>query len=387
MSSAAPGGAQPDASTEASSVGAVPLSVTAPGMTSSAQPASRQPSATMRSDRRCITARGTTTNPMRSEPRRTFRAQRRAGRVRGRLGLVGARRQGRAPTAYCRAVTDPTPKEDALAWKNLATGRALGFGDPWRVPRPEGLDRGGGERIAVLLRTSERPALVVGGPGTGKSSELAQAAGLMSKDHVSCVVPLDRLVDLRSLDADMALAQMAGQLATVALSMLRMKLGAELRAELVCAGVLNPKFGDGEEPKRATTDGRELLRRTVRELRQVGRRGRVALFVDGLEKCRSDLAEGVIRALLTLREEVSIAATAPLSLVTGPDAYELLTQVSIVAQRALAVHRAAGAPWQASREFLRAVLERRLGVEVLPRSLAALSDVAAERSGGVSRPA
>jgi hypothetical protein len=124
-------------------------------------------------------------------------------------------------------VSDPSSSE-ALPWKNLAPGRAVGFGDPLRVPRPEGMDRGGGERVAVMLRTSERPVLVVGAPGTGKSSELAQAAGLLKKDHIACLVPLDRLVDARALTADAALAQVAGQLATVALSLVRMKLSPEL---------------------------------------------------------------------------------------------------------------------------------------------------------------
>lgn len=278
-------------------------------------------------------------------------------------------------------MTEIAPPPATLPWKNLGASRALGFGDPWRVARPEGLDRGGGERVAVMLRTSERPVLVGGGPGTGKSSELAQAAGLLQKDHVACVVPLDRLVDLHGLDADAALAQVAGQLATVALSMLRMKLSAELKGQLVRAGVLNPKFAD-EEPTAATTDGVELLRRTVRELRQVGRRGRAAIFVDGLEKCRPDRAREVLRALLALREEAAIAATAPLSLITGPDAYELLTQVGVVPQRALPTMKSAGAPWQASREFLREVVMQRLGVEALSRAAVSLVDHAAERSGG-----
>lgn len=278
-------------------------------------------------------------------------------------------------------MTEIAPPPASLPWKNLGASRALGFGDPWRVARPEGFDRGGGERVALMLRASDRPVLVAGGPGTGKSSELAQAAGLLQKDHVACLVPLDRLVNLHDLDADMALAQIAGQLATVALSMLRMKLSAELKGQLVCAGVLNPKYAD-EEPAAATTDGGELLRRTVRELRRVGRRGRAAIFVDGLEKCRAERAGEVLRALLSLREEAAIAATAPLSLVTGPDAFELLTQVGIVPQRALPTMKSQGAPWQASREFFREVVMLRLGVEALSRSAVALVDLAAERSGG-----
>lgn len=280
-------------------------------------------------------------------------------------------------------MSETAPPSPSLPWKNLGVGRALGFGDPWRVARPEGLDRGGGERIAAMLRSGERPVLVAGAPGTGKSSELAQAAGNLQRDHVACVVPLDRLVDLPALDVDAALAQVAGHLATVALSIVRMKLSAELKAELVCAGVLNPKYADEEEARQATTDGGELLRRTIRELRQVGRRGRAAIFVDGLERCRPEVARGVIRALLALREEAAIAATAPPGLVTGPDAYELLTQVGIVPVRALPTMKAAGAPWQAAREFFRELVARRLGEATLPRGLGSLVDHAAERAGGV----
>lgn len=279
-------------------------------------------------------------------------------------------------------MSDPS-SSDALPWKNLAPGRAVGFGDPLRVPRPEGMDRGGGERVAVMLRTSERPVLVVGVPGAGKSSELAQAAGLLKKDHIACLVPLDRLVDARALTADAALAQVAGQLATVALSLVRMKLSAELKSALVAADVLNPKYADEDGAKPEAVDGEELLRRVVRELRQVGRRGRAALFVDGLERCAPGVARAVLRALIALREEATIAVSAPAELVTGPDAYELLSQVGVVPLRALPTKKAQGAPWQAARGYLREVLAKRLGLDALPKDVAALADLAAERSGGV----
>jgi hypothetical protein len=175
------------------------------------------------------------------------------------------------------------------------------------------MDRGGGERVAVMLRTSERPVLVVGAPGTGKSSELAQAAGLLKKDHIACLIPLDRLVDARALTADAALAQVAGQLATVALSLVRMKLSPELKATLVAADVLNPKYAEDDSAKPESVDGEELLRRVVRELRQVGRRGRAALFVDGLERCAPGVARTVLRALIALREEATIAVSAPVA--------------------------------------------------------------------------
>ncbi|MEZ4390364.1 MAG: ATP-binding protein [Polyangiales bacterium] len=272
---------------------------------------------------------------------------------------------------------------ETLPWKSLASGRAVGFGDPLRVPRPEGLDRGGGERVAVMLHTAGRPVLVVGAPGTGKSSALAQAAGLMKKDHVSCLVPLDRLVDPRTLTADVALAQVAGQLATVALSIMRMKVGAELKASLVTAGVLNPKYTEDDQGPGEVLDGGELLRRTIRELRQIGRRGRAAIFVDGLERCGVEVAREVLHALIALGDECAAAATAPPELVTGPEAYALLSQVGIVPQRALPTLKEPGAPWQSARGYLRDVLARRLGVESLSPALASLSDLAAERSGGV----
>lgn len=234
-----------------------------------------------------------------------------------------------------------------------------------------------------MLRTSERPVLLVGAPGTGKSSELSQAAGLLKRDHVACVVPLDRMVDPRTLRADAALAHIAGQLATVALSMLRMKVGRELKSSLVLAGVLNPKYVEDDAPRGEPVEGEELLRRTIRELRQIGRRGRAALLIDGLERCDVAVAQAVLRALISLGDEAAVAATVPSALVTGPDAFALLSQVGIVPQRALATRQEPGAPWQEARGYLREVLARRLGLELLPPNLCAIADLAAVKSGGV----
>lgn len=275
-----------------------------------------------------------------------------------------------------------TDAPQALDWSKLAPNRPLGFNDPVYVPRPAALGTHGGERLAVLLRGAKRPIVVAGPAGAGKSTELAVAAGLLQKEWVACPVPLDRLLDVHRLTADEALNHAAGHLATIALSLLRIKLSTELKAELVANGVLNAKYAP-EGASKAAVGGAELLLRTVREVRKIGRRGQVALFVDGLEKCPEATARDVTLGLLAMRDEIGLVIVAPPGLTTGPASYDVVSQVRVVPLRALPVMREPGAPWQSAREFFRAVVMKRLGLETLPMNMVNVLNTAAEFSGGV----
>lgn len=281
-------------------------------------------------------------------------------------------------------MTDAASPSAQPDWTKLAPGRPLGFNDPLYVSRPPLLGSAGGERIAALLRATGRPLVVAGPGGSGKSTELAIAAGLLQQEMVACPVPLDRMIDVHALGADEALHHIAGQLATMALSILRIKLSSELKGDLVAAGVLNPKHASNP-PEAPRVTGAELLVRTLREVRKIGRRGHTVLLVDGLEKCPEATARAVTLSLLGMRDEAGLVVVAPAGLVTGPSSYEVLSQVRVVALRALPVMKAPGVPWQVAREFLRTVAQRRMGVETPAINLANLLNVAAEWSGGILR--
>ncbi len=238
--------------------------------------------------------------------------------------------------------------------------------------------------MAAVLRATGRPLVLAGPSGSGKSTELAQAAGLLQKEMVACPVPLDRLLDVHALEVDAALHHVAGHLASMALSLLRIKLSTDLKADLVAAGVLNPKHASNP-PEAPSVTGAELLVRTLREVRKIGRRGHTVLMVDGLEKCTEATARAVTLSLLAMRDEAGLVVVAPTGLVTGPGSYEVVSQVRVVSLRALPVMKTPGVPWQVAREFLRTVAQRRMGVEVPGVNLANLLNTAAEWSGGVLR--
>ncbi len=272
----------------------------------------------------------------------------------------------------------PSPPE----WKNLNPGRSLGFGDTYYVPRPEAVGGSGSERLVSLVRAGRRAVVVAGPAGSGKSTELAVAAGLLQKEMVVCPVPLDRLGAVHNVATDEALQQIAGHLAAMALSLLRIKLSSEIKRELVAAGVLNTRHAN-EAPDEPSLSGAEMVLRVAREVRRIGRRGQTVLLIDGLEKCPEATAREVALALLAMRDEIALVIVAPPALVVGPASYDVVSQVRVLPLRALPVRKEAGAPWQVTREWFRAVVLKRLGIGQISVGLRTLLDEAVDLSGGV----
>ena len=274
-----------------------------------------------------------------------------------------------------------------IDWNVLSPHRPLGFGDKLYVPRPGAAGAlGGGEKLAALVRAGRRPVAVAGPAGAGKSTELSVAAGTLQKDFVACLIPLDRLLDAHRLTWDEALRHIAGHLAAMALSVLRIKLSPELKAVLVASEVLNPKFAPNATAEDLGTDtGAEVLLRLVREVRKIGRRGTTVLLVDGLEKCTPETSRDVVKSLLAMREEVGLVLVVPPGMVMGPSSYDVVSLVRVVPVRAVPVLKEPGAGWQPAREFLRAMVQKRLGMEAVSTGFSNLLGLAAERSGGLPR--
>src|SRR5262249_30990598 len=114
--------------------------------------------------------------------------------------------------------------------------------------------------------------------------------------------------------------------------------------------------------------------------------GRLALLVDGLEKCGAETALAVARALLEGKDKAALVFVAPYAITAdrgGQDAPLSSTYVHFV--RAVPVRQDQGSEAAAGRSFLRELVRSRLDVVSLPASLSAVITRAAELSGGLPR--
>jgi hypothetical protein len=249
----------------------------------------------------------------------------------------------------------------ALSWSRLAPHRPLKAGDPLHVRRPQG----GADELAARLLTGAVDVVAVVGPvGSGKSTELAQAAQLLQRDFVVVQVPLDRLLDMRKVTEDQVFERVAVQIMDVA------------QASLGIA--LSP---GSEEP-------RDHLLGAIREITERSSQGSLVLLLDGLEKCDAETALRVVRALLEVRDEARVVFVAPYSLVVGSGGYDLhASGAHFHVVRAVPVRPDQQPESNDGRAFLRAVALLRLG---LPwqhpiNHLEAVLATAAEMSGGLPR--
>ena len=249
-----------------------------------------------------------------------------------------------------------------LDWSKLAPHRPLMPQDPLHVRRPDG----GGDEIARWIEAGVDTIAIAGPVGSGKSTELSWAASSVEPGFISVQVPLDRLLDMHRITEDQVSIQVAKRIVDVAHSTMKLVLSEGLQ-------------------RRINNPARDTLLQTLREVNQASHRN-LALFVDGLEKCRPDKAVEIARALLGLRGEAKIILVAPFALVIGSGAHELLSNVDrVFFLQAVPVRRDQGERGEAGRAFLREIVRVRLDLPALPDDLAALLDRAAEASGGVPR--
>lgn len=273
----------------------------------------------------------------------------------------------------------------AFDWKKLAPHRSLKPSDPLYVSRPSGA----GERLAALLKTGLGPVSVAGPVGAGKSTELAAATGGLQDHLVACLIPLDRLLDVRHATEEGVHRFIAGRLAYLAIADLHLTLSEELTTTLVHAKVLPQDFIPASAPGRRALppSWRDVLIATIREVTRLSHQGRVALLLDGVEKAPFEAARRAVRAVLEVNDEADIALVIPLSLVTGPEAHELLSETRLFFIRALPTREGPGDLRKEARRFLFEVAERRLGIETSASEagLQPLFEAAADLCGGIPR--
>lgn len=263
-----------------------------------------------------------------------------------------------------------------LSWSKLSPHRPLRPGDPLHVHRPAD----GGERVAEWIRAGADTVAIAGPVGSGKSSELAWAASRLQSNFVVVQVPLDRLLDMRRVTEEDVFVQVAGRVAEVAQTALRIPLSEPLRQRLAHADAPLPP------PGKLASPGRDLLLNALREVADQSRQGALVLLLDGLEKCDAESALGVVGALLEVRHETPIVFVAPYPLVVGSGAHDLVASIDrFFFVRAVPVRRDQGERGEKGRAFLKEIVRVRLGLPALPDDLAGLLDQAAEASGGVPR--
>jgi hypothetical protein len=258
-------------------------------------------------------------------------------------------------------------------WKALMPHRPLDPGDAAYIERPA--ESGGA--IADLVLAGKSTVLVAGPVGVGKSTELAAAAQRLRADRVVCLAPLDRWENMRRITADRALLRIAGWLACVALSVLKLALSPSLRSALVDQGVLtyDPAWGGRTTPIQGSPA--ILARATVEEVTRLSEQQRVAILVDGTDKAGAESAAELFDALAALPEELDLVVVVPSSAAYGPRAPDVIRQGErLLTLRAL--------PFDVEgRLFLERMLMQRLGD--VPMSLGPVMDHAAMLSGGIPR--
>jgi hypothetical protein len=262
-----------------------------------------------------------------------------------------------------------------MDWSRLAPHRPLGVGDVLRVERPGN----NGERLAAMIKARMSPIAIMGPVGCGKSTELAAAAQALHADFVTVLVQLDRLMDMRQFDEVRMFNLIGNRLAYVASTVLHLDLSKDA-LKFTAFPPEGTIFPIGL--------GRSAFLSLIREVSRKSTQGRMALLLDGLEKCPGELAKQAIRALLSAREDAEIAVVAPLELVTGPEGYEILTEMRAFSIRPVPVLDEAGKRAEdhsTGHEFLRKVFLRRMGLSKPEPLLEEILLTAAMASSGLPR--
>ena len=245
-------------------------------------------------------------------------------------------------------------------WKALAPTRPLTMAEiddehPLYVPR-EG--EGALEIDSLLTAGMDQPIALYGAAGAGKSTELAALARLRARRSVvGVLVQLDRALAYSDRTSpDDVLETIARGLIVLAIDKLRLDLSPVLAS---AAG----KQTTG--PVLQRPNGFDLLLAAVREVAVRNARGRVELFVDGLEKASGELARRTLANLERLRGEAHVVVVVPTATATGPDAITL-NDFHVVSIGAVPVSASVEA-WTSQQptpgdRFLFEVATRRLGV-------------------------
>lgn len=262
-----------------------------------------------------------------------------------------------------------------MDWKALAPHQPLGEGDPLHVPRPTG----DGRRLAAMIRAGLGPFAVAGPVGSGKSTEIAAAAQELRPQRFALVLQLDRTADMRELSEAVVLWSLGTSLLTLLEKpgSIKLALSDEARALLTMTSGEIGQISDS----RPLSDALLALSREIKKHMTA----RLAVFVDGLEKTPERVVRSVVRAYLSVKDEVDLALVVPPFLVTGPENAQLLTELRVFPIRPVPVLEEEGAHWREGRQFLAEVFNRRMGQDARAAALVPLIETAAVASGGLPR--
>lgn len=249
----------------------------------------------------------------------------------------------------------------ALDWKALAPHRPLDPGESSYVAPPSGY----AERVARLVATGTSTVLVGGPVGVGKSTELARLAALLQSSHVTCLLQLDRVENIRRLTPDQLLLRIAGKLVEYATDVVGLRLSGTLVNALRATGILDPgiyPFGVPAQEASLAGSPLALMNAALAEVTRRAPQRRVALLLDGLEKLpESPQAHEVLATLGQLGDDVDLIVVVPWFVAFGAADDAVRPGAQFIPLPAPDVEGPEAAP---GRQFLVDVLTRRLG---LPR--------------------
>ncbi len=245
-----------------------------------------------------------------------------------------------------------------INWSKLEPNRPLEPGNELYVERPTSPSAG----VIDRLRQGTRVVLVTGPAGIGKSTELGHVAAAIRESSTTLIVPLDRMVNMRTIT----------------------------EAHLVRCTVhalIGMEHDAGRQIFLARHAGTDQLVRQIRAI--VEESGRpVTFFMDGLEKMPEERSGPIFDELRTIAAEANLVVVMPWYMTYGPQSQSVIQDGEKFAHlRAVTVTGPSG---EAGRKFFRALLARRLDLNITQAAALASDDLevvdrAAFYSGGVPR--
>lgn len=260
-------------------------------------------------------------------------------------------------------------------WRLLAPHRPLDPGDGAYVVRPTG----GGDAIATWVAAGGTTVLVGGPTGVGKSTELAQAAAALSSTRVACLVQADRMTNVHRLSADELMGLIAKRLVVHARDKLRLPIAPELASATNSMPAATRVAADMFH-----ASGSSVARAALNEIARRSPEGRVALFIDGLERLpQGPTAQEIFEALSRMPDKIDLIVVVPWHSVFGGGTESILRAGERL-HRVLPLDTEGPGAGETTSFFFRLLIIRLPGF-TLPTPIGALLDHAIVCSGGLPR--
>jgi hypothetical protein len=254
-------------------------------------------------------------------------------------------------------------------WNTLSPHRPTGIDDHLYVDRPDSASR----MLAERIRAGGGPFAVAGPMGCGKTSEIFAAATMLQQDYVVVMVPLDRMMDMRTISVPEVLRAINSRIFDLAERHLKIQLPDQLKKQI-----------EGAFLVRSSPAHADILRNTLREVRRHSIQQKIVLMLDGLEKVASSVASEILVSLFSYSAEASLVFVVSPNLVSGPQSYEIVNQARVVSIDPVNVWNE-DEGFVEGRKFLLEIAKRRLSLNSISNGFADQLDMAAFYSGGVPR--